>query len=268
MEHIGKIIDFHVHPYLMQDDNLCQYKEHFQLTSEEAKADLHKAGIGKICGSVINRDKTKAEQGFAPIKALNDKALAVKEVYGDFYEPGFHVHPGFVKESLETVEWMHQNGYRLIGEVVPYYHAWGEMGLDYGSKGLMEILDLAGEYNMIFSYHTMPEWQDQMEKMIAQNPKVTFVAAHPGEYGNYMKHLERMKKYDNAYLDISGTGLFRYGMLREGVRQAGAEKILFATDYPITNPWMYVEAVCFEHISDESKEKIFYKNAQRIMGWE
>lgn len=266
MEHFGKIIDFHVHPYLSEEDYLCQYKESLALTAEEAKEDLLKAGIGKICGSVINRDKTKPEQGFAPLKALNEKALEVKKVYGDFYVPGFHIHPGFVKESLETIEWMHQNGYRLIGEIVPYYHAWGDMGLDYGCKELMEILDLAGQYDMIFSYHTMPDWAEQMEKMIAQNPKVTFVAAHPGEKVNFVKHIERMKKYENAYLDISGTGLFRYGMLKQGVEQAGDDRILFATDYPITNPWMYVEAVDFEHISEESKEKIFYKNAQRILG--
>lgn len=40
---------------------------------------------------------------------------------------------------------------------------------------------------MIFSYHTMPQWQDQMQKTIAQNPNVTFVAAHPGEKDIYLK---------------------------------------------------------------------------------
>ena len=266
MEYFGKIIDFHVHPYLLEEDNLCQYKESLALTAEEAKEDLLKAGIGKICGSVINRDKITKDQGFAPIKAVNEKALDVKKVYGDFYEPGFHIHPGYVQESLETIEWMHQNGYRLIGELVPYYHGWDEMGLKYDSKELMEILDLAGRYDMVFSYHTMPAWAVEMERMIAQNPKVTFVAAHPNQKDEFLKHIERMKKYENAYLDISGTGLFRYGMLKHGVEQVGDDRILFATDYPITNPWMYVEAVDFEHISEASKEKIFYKNAQRIMG--
>ena len=34
---------------------------------------------------------------------------------------------------------------------------------------------------MVVSYHTMSEWQEQMEIMIAQNPQITFVAAHPGQ---------------------------------------------------------------------------------------
>lgn len=268
MEYQSKIIDFHIHPYLEQKDNLIFYNADFKLTAEEAKEDLKRAGIGKVCGSVICKESPTIEEGFAPIKAMNDRALEVKAVYGDFYEPGFHIHPAYVKESLETIEFMHQNGYRLIGEVVPYMHCWYEAGMTYGSKELMEILDLAGEYNMVFSYHNMPDWQEEMDKMIAQNPRVIFVAAHPGERENFAKHIEKMKKYDNAYLDISGTGLYRYGLLREGIRQVGAERFLFGTDYPITNPGMYVAAVCFEQISDDSKEHILYKNAQRIMGWD
>ena len=259
-----KITDFHVHPYLEQSENLCTYKDDFQLTYLEARADLEKAGITKICGSVIGKAAFDPEKGFEQIQQLNARALELKALYGDFYEPGFQIHPEFVKESLETLEFMHQNGYRLIGELVPYHHGWGER-YDYGCKELMEILALAGEYGFVYSYHTMDQWE-QMESAIAQNPKLTFVAAHPGEKNTYMKHLEILKKYDNAYLDLSGTGIFRYGMLREGIRQVGDEKFLFGTDYPIINPGMYVQAVCFEHFSDKSRENIFYKNAERILG--
>ncbi len=48
-----------------------------------------------------------------------------------------------------------------------------------------------------------------------------FDNAHPGEYTTFMEHLARMQKYENAYLDISGTGLFRYGMLRYGIDKVG-----------------------------------------------
>ena len=92
------------------------------------------------------------------------------------------------------------------------------------------------------------------------------MAAHPGQKADFLLHLERLEKYENAYLDISGTGLFRYGMLREGIRRVGAEKFLFGTDYPITNPGMYVQAVYYEHISEGDREKIFCSNAERILG--
>ena len=106
--------------------------------------------------------------------------------------------------------------------------------------------------------------QEQMEAMISRHPRLIFVPAHPGEREYYEKHLDRMKRYSNVYLDLSGTGLFRYGMLREGIRQVGAERFLFGTDYPITNPQMYVHAVLGEHICDRDRELIFHENARRI----
>lgn len=260
-----EIIDFHAHPYLTQTENTCMYKEEFTLSSDDAKEDLKRAGIHKICGSVIELAGFRKEEGFAQLNALNRKALVLRKLYGDFYEPGFHIHPAFVKESLETIEYMNKNGYRLIGELVPYMHGWKEYGMDFASSELQEILELAGEYHMIVSYHTMTEQQEQMEKMIANHPRVTFVAAHPGEKQGYIKHLERMEKYENAYLDLSGTGMFRYGMLRYGINKVGAERFLFGTDYPITNPGMYVQAVNFEHLSEKEREMIFHENAQRLL---
>ena len=99
----------------------------------------------------------------------------------------------------------------------------------------------------------------------AENPAVTFVAAHPGEREYFLKHLQRLEKYENAYLDLSGTGLFRYGLVREGIRRAGAGKFLFGTDYPITNPGMYVHAVLGEHIGEEDRRLIFSGNAKRLL---
>ena len=138
--------------------------------------------------------------------------------------------------------------------------------MDFASPGLQEILALAGEYGMVVSYHTMTEQQEQMEAMIAGNPGVTFVAAHPGEREYFLKHLQRLEKYENAYVDLSGTGLFRYGLVREGIRRAGAERFLFGTDYPITNPGMYVHAVLGEHIGEEDRRLIFAGNAKRLLG--
>ena len=75
-----------------------------------------------------------------------------------------------------------------------------------------------------------------------------------------------MKKFPNLNLDISGTGLFRYGLLAALAQTVGSDRVLFGTDYPICNPGMYVQAVLGEHIPDEDKEKILFGNARRILG--
>ena len=255
----GKIIDFHTHPYRHRGEFMGMYGEHFYLEPEQI-------GISVFCGSVIDSDHRGAMESFDRVREVNDAALQLREKFGSAYVPGFHVHPAFLKESLEEVERMHREGVKLVGELVPYLQGWQHAGCDYGSEALTEILARAGEYGMIVSYHTMPEWPEQTEVMVGSNPGVTFVAAHPGQKADYLLHVGRMKKYPNLNLDISGTGLFRYGLLAALVQTVGPDRVLFGTDYPICNPRMYVQAVLGEHISDEDKEKILFGNAKRILG--
>lgn len=261
-----RVIDFHTHPYSCRDEYMGMYGEDFYLEPEQMPEDLGNAGIGRFCGSVIDSARRGLVESFDSIRRVNDSALALRKKFGDAYVPGFHVHPAFLRESLEEVERMHRAGVKLVGELVPYIHGWDHTGHDYGSKELTEILALAGEYGMVVSYHTMPEWAPQMEAMVSGNPGVTFVAAHPGQRADFLLHVDRMKKYPNLYLDISGTGLFRYGLLASAVKKVGPERILFGTDYPICNPRMYVQAVLGEHISQREKEMILFENARRLLG--
>ena len=261
-----KVIDFHTHPYRKRGEFMGMYSEHFYLPPEQMPEDLASAGISVFCGSVIDSDHRGTMESFDRVREVNDAALQLREKFGDAYVPGFHVHPAFLSESLAEVERMHSEGVGLVGELVPYLQGWQHAGCDYGSEALMEILARAGEYGMVVSYHTMPEWAPQMEKMVGRNPGVTFVAAHPGQKEDYLRHVERMNKFPNLYLDISGTGLFRYGLLASCAKTVGSERILFGTDYPICNPRMYVQAVLGEHIPQEDKEKILWRNAKRILG--
>lgn len=257
-----RIIDFHMHPYLTHQEFSGMYEEVFFPDSVKERRDLEAAGICHICGSVIEKDVDSKKVDFNHIHSLNLKALQLRERYGGYYTPGCHIHPAYIRESCAEIEWMHQNGIRLIGELVPYMHGWS----DYSNRGLAEILDVAEQFGMIVSYHTILQEQKEMEKMIAAHPGLTFVAAHPGEKESLLLHIERMRKYENAFLDLSGTGLFRYGMLAYCVKKAGAERILFGTDYPICNPRMYVQAVLQEPVTDREREAIFAGNAERLLG--
>lgn len=252
-----QIIDFHTHPYLTNEQDFYIYKESNLSGINEYRSLLEKAGITKICGSVIQRAESITDFEF--LRKLNRDALTLKEKFDGFYIPGFHIHPRFVRESCDEIEFMHDNGIRLIGELVHYMHDWGE----FEEKNFFEIVDVANSYEMVLSYHT--QFKYDMTNIIAANPKVKFVAAHPGERNRVEEHIAIMKKHDNYYLDLSGTGLFRFGMLKHLVSKVGSERILFGTDYPICNPQMYVQAVYGERITDEDREKIFYKNAASML---
>lgn len=147
-----------------------------------------------------------------------------------------------------------------MGELVPYMHGWS----DYSCGGLSDILDVAEKHGMTVSLHVGNH--EQMVAMARAHRNVNFVVAHPGEKDRVLKHIEAMQSCENMYLDISGTGLHRYGILRFLCDKVGAERILFGTDYPIGNLASYVYAMMGERLTDGERELIFSGNAKRLLG--
>lgn len=251
-----KIIDFHMHPYLNETENMRFYPDGDK--PEEIRARLEACGITHVCGSVCSKDEGKS------IWELNEMALQIWAQMGDYYTPGFHVHPAEVERSVAEIRRMHALGVRLMGEVVPYMHGWNDFRNTNYAQELEGIFAEAQKCGMVFSFHT--DWSWQLDECIARFPDLPFVAAHPGERAGVENHIARMRKYDNAYLDISGTGILRLGMLEHLVNHVGADRILFGTDYPISNHELYVHCVNVASISDGDKEKIFHLNAERLLG--
>ena len=255
-----EIIDFHTHPFFEEKNNICAHKDVCSMNADTTFSEFKKLGVSKICGSVIEVKKCEPQNLWEKVKANNDEAIKLRDYYNGFYIPGFHVHPFFVEESINEIHRMHNAGVNLIGELVPYIDGWS----DYSSEVFSLILNEAAKYNMIVNFHSCGE--DQMDKMVKEHKDVIFVAAHPGEYESFMRHIKRMKMSENYYLDLSGYGIFRYGMLRKAIDTFGIDRILFGSDYPTCNPGMYIGGVLFDNkITDSEKEKIFSINAKKLL---
>ena len=252
-----EIIDFHTHPFLSAKENICSHAAHCGMGAEKTPGLFASLGIAKICGSVIRRP----HQSWDDIRRMNDNALRLRDLYGDFYVPGFHVHPAYVEESCAEIGRMASEGVRLIGELVPYIHGWK----DYSCPEFSTILDEATRQGMVVSFHSMGE--DEMDAMVLAHPNTVFVAAHPGEFNEFSRHMKRMATSANYYLDLSGTGLFRYGMLRHAIDDFGPERFLFGSDFPTCNPAMFVGGVALDPLlSDEEKRLVLAGNARRLLG--
>lgn len=259
------IIDFHTHPFLRPQDNICRYQDHCAMDPGRIAADLRAAGIARFCGSVIRtredvaRDLGRTATWWDVVHSCNEAALEVWERLGEAYIPGMMVHPDYVEESLAEMEACYAKGVWLIGELVPYSHGWE----DYSCPGFSRILDKAEELGMVVSIHSMDD--DQMDAMAAAHPGCRIVFAHPGEREKVRRHMARLKQSPNFYLDLSGTGLFRHGVLRALIDEVGVEKLLFGTDYPVCNPYMYVGGVGLDPlISETEREAVFAGNARRL----
>ena len=255
------IIDFHTHPFIDRDQNICSHIDNCDMSVESTRELYRKLGIERICGSVITMGERKKQLSPVDMMRLNnDTALRLREIYGDFYVPGFHIHPACPKESLAEIKRMKENGVKLVGELVPYIYGWDSYN---GVAG--ELISAAADEGMVISVH--PTNEDDMDEFVKSHRDAVIVAAHPGEYGEFMRHIARMAFSENYYLDLSGYGIFRHGVIRRAIDEHGKERFLFGSDYPTCNPAMYLGAVTLDPlVTDEEREYLLEKNAKRLLG--
>lgn len=252
-----EIIDFHTHPYSTTEENICIYKNDIPSDTDDFAADLTRAGIDRFAGSVIYR----SDDRLCAVRQANKAAYSLAEKWSGRYIPGIQIDPDLAEESVKEIKTARDRGVKLIGELVPYFYGW-----DYSHPAFCDILRTVRSSGMTVSMHTTD--LTFMRDVATALPDVNFVFAHPGEADRVNAHIEIMREHKNVYLDLSGTGLFRYGMLAHLVREVGAERILFGTDMPICNPFMYVGGVFGEPISDDDKRLIFAENAKRLLNLE
>lgn len=259
------IIDFHVHPFIKKENNLCQHYLDYDMNMADCRKMLESLAVKKICGSVVSRPVTlhKGETYWDLTKARNDEALALKKQLGDFYYPGFHVHPDFVDKSCEEIDKMTAQGLYLIGEICPYLS--GFPSERYNTEAFNEIIDYAAKKNCVISIHNS-ENNDDIDAFVKRHPDTKIVLAHPYEYYTFLRCLERAKYSENYYLDVSGYGLFRQNMLRYAIDKIGVDRILFGSDFPTGSAAMYVGGVVLEPtITDEEKQMILSENAKKLL---
>ena len=97
-------------------------------------------------------------------------------------------------------------------------------------------------------------------------PKVKLIAAHLGGYSEW----DRAWKYlvgQDVWLDISSSIKFIGPQeARRMVEAHGTDRILFASDYPGTLPRQAIEDVLSMGLSEDDNEKIFFRNAEKLLG--
>ena len=250
------IIDCHFHPAVNEETDTNWF---WSSGNMQAQIDtLRRAGISQACGSLI---KFINPDSFAEIRTLNDKALVLRDQFPDFYIPGIQVHPRFPDESCQEIErCCGGEDVRWIGELVGSIMGYE---CEYATEKALVIMRSAREYNAVVNFHCHDlEVIDQLCKAV---PDLKLVLAHPGGgKEEFLSRLAKVAEFPNLHLDISGSGIDRYGILRKAVDVAGKEKLLFGTDYPVSNPFVYTQGVLFESLSEEENRAIFRDNFLRL----
>lgn len=71
-----EIIDFHSHPFIKSEDNLCMHKDYLDMNADTTHLDMKNSNISKFCGSVIKKDGS-----FKSLCECNRDALFLREKY-------------------------------------------------------------------------------------------------------------------------------------------------------------------------------------------
>ena len=146
------------------------------------------------------------------------------------------------------------------------------------------IYELCAEYDLPILMHMGdPRFDyshpDRLYRVLTDFPTLTVVAAHMGGWANWDYACERLSDFRNLYVDTSSsmaTPAKEYGIephvesltpahTAALIRKWGAEKVLFGSDYPMFDPVQEVEHFLRLRLTDDQKEQLAHKTAQRIL---
>ena len=133
-------------------------------------------------------------------------------------------------------------------------------------KKYIGALEFADKHNLIVLSHTWGKTDcspKEVEKILKKYKNLQFILGHSAP-NQLDEAIEVVKKYDNAILDL--CDIHRHsGIVDKMANSVGAERIVFGTDLPWYDPNYCVGSILCSKISDDDKEKIFNKNALRML---
>jgi len=273
---LQKIIDAHVHLSEREDDALIRFSRMngLRYTLDELLDTMKRYGITRglllsppLQGNVaLPNDKVialcaRSGRMLAPVVTVEPTAKDVKAAVRLAKEnrkevKAFKVRLGYVKASAESPVFSGLYDYAESERLPVLFHT-GDTAFSTG--------DLARSHPL-----TLDELANNREGL-------TIILCH---FGNpwFEDVAELIYKHPNVYTDISGliTGSKGYAekyvdWLAKKISEAiyfagGAEKIIFGTDYPVTKHSEALDLVGRLDVEEHDKEKILWRNAERVFG--
>ena len=127
-------------------------------------------------------------------------------------------------------------------------------------EGRLPVLMHCGDYRYDRSHPR------RLVNILETFPDLTIVAAHFGGWSIFEEAISYLKKL-NCPMDLSSTTPF-IGSEKTAslIRQYGADRVLFGSDYPMWHPVDEFNQFMKINMSDEDREKILWKNAAAVFG--
>ena len=126
-------------------------------------------------------------------------------------------------------------------------------------EGRLPLLIHAGDKRYDFSN------PNRIKPILEKYPRLTVIAAHLGGYSIWEEASRELAPYPNLFVDCSSSlAMLPSEKAKEIIRSYGANRVLFATDFPMWPISEEMERFNELGLTNEEKEQIFYKNAIEI----
>ena len=135
----------------------------------------------------------------------------------------------------------------------------------FSSRAVLELVSLCQDYNFPVYSHVLfnpGACTTRFIELAKKFRRVNFILGHMGFGPADQDGLEAACKLDNFYLETS-TG--NYLHMEQTVKKAGVEKLIFGSEFPLSNPKVEMEKILQLKISDDQKDKILGRNIEEIL---
>jgi predicted TIM-barrel fold metal-dependent hydrolase len=245
-----EIFDCHLHCPPEAGERWQWYK--VTHTFNDFVAYLDKTGVNR---GIINSQRSFHPQPSEFIAGNREVARYVEKYQGRFMGACI-VNPQFIEESLRELEICRKEfGFVWVGELCNYV-----IPFDYRIKEFDILVEQVQKLDMILALHTEGS---EIDYIADRFPQATIAFAHFGddrEWETIFKRIDTVAKNPNFYLDTSGYGHDRMGVLEYAIKTIGPDRILFGSDFTINDPGTVISRIRNAFITDEQKKKILSGN--------
>lgn len=169
-------------------------------------------------------------------------------------------------EELERIKALGMRGVKLHPEYQQFYVDDEKMKPIYkkiSELGLILTLHAGTDHGYAPPYHCMP---DRLLKALRWLDSPV-VAAHWGAQNCNAEVLDMLCGIEHLYMDTAyGYGTIVPMLVQKIIEKHGADKILFASDAPWNRPSQDAYVLECLDLTEEEKEKIYGKNALKLLG--
>ncbi len=259
-------IDFHTHCFpdkiaARAMDNLSRSAAIHPVTDGTVSGLISMMDADDVDKSVVLSIATNAHQQ----KSVNDFAASIQSERICAFGSVFPDAPDALEE-LERIHALGMRGVKLHPEYQQFYVDDEKMKPIYkkiSQLGLTVVFHAGVDNGYAPPYHCMPQNLVRALSML----DTPVVAAHWGGQGCNAEVLETLCGIENLYLDTAyGYGTVVPVLLKKIIEKHGADKILFASDAPWNRPAQDAYVLECLDLTEEEKEKIYWKNALKLLG--